>query len=676
MTTMDVNVLNTKSVVQLKTVVGRTYDALKSSYASPENVFFTKPILDMSKITIVENKLNINYTDYMAGNSLKELAKEFSVSVNVGSEIKMFSGSVSTDFKKESESSSEMSYCKVLHKNIKKRQGFSNVNDYKKFLIPEFEIDLKYLIPEDFFKEYGTHLITDAWFGGRLEFNFSKEKSINESKESLKVNVKAAFGKIFTSEITTNFSENSKEVIENSSMSARIVGGTSLQITTLENFSKEYRKWLNSLESEKNWEFCALPPNGGLVPLWELCDDYSRKKELEKYYLQLAAKAENKLTEDEVFLENIKFVHHDSETQAKRNCPAGYTLIDKDLNAGAGGEYIYLCYKLAKSWDRKSLSEAYGEQKWDPITNCFLMESKVKRNSRVLNTGSYQGIESKYIYDDVNLNQGISSKNYIYLSYTRDKKMRPIKNLAVVFDNEEISTEDWEVLRWYENDQVADLNKGVKGKYIYIYMKRAKDIPILNNIVEMSDKEKALARKIADENIRKELDKRSVSEQNEKQVGKEKEKPEELSEDSEFKVLLKELGSTKIATIKLIREITGKTLAESKAMVERLPATIKEKASNSEAKNIRVVLEAIGAHVEINQIATLEGERFDLILKSLGNKKVDAIKLVKEITGEGLKEAKAIAESTPVTLKKGISKDEFKRLKAQLELIGCKVESK
>ncbi len=67
---------------------------------------------------------------------------------------------------------------------------------------------------------------------------------------------------------------------------------------------------------------------------------------------------------------------------------------------------------------------------------------------------------------------------------------------------------------------------------------------------------------------------------------------------------------------------------------------------------------------------------FDVILKEAGGSKLAVVKLVKELTGLGLKEAKELVDGAPKALKEGVSKDEAEALKAQLEEAGAVVEIK
>ncbi len=71
-----------------------------------------------------------------------------------------------------------------------------------------------------------------------------------------------------------------------------------------------------------------------------------------------------------------------------------------------------------------------------------------------------------------------------------------------------------------------------------------------------------------------------------------------------------------------------------------------------------------------------EKSEFDVILKAAGGSKLAVVKLVKELTGLGLKEAKGIVDSAPAPVKEGVSKDEAEGLKKSLEEAGAEVELK
>ena len=74
--------------------------------------------------------------------------------------------------------------------------------------------------------------------------------------------------------------------------------------------------------------------------------------------------------------------------------------------------------------------------------------------------------------------------------------------------------------------------------------------------------------------------------------------------------------------------------------------------------------------------AAEEKTEFDVILADAGASKLNVIKVVREVTGLGLKDAKDLVEAAPKTLKEGVSKEDAEKLKADLEAAGAKVEIK
>lgn len=69
-----------------------------------------------------------------------------------------------------------------------------------------------------------------------------------------------------------------------------------------------------------------------------------------------------------------------------------------------------------------------------------------------------------------------------------------------------------------------------------------------------------------------------------------------------------------------------------------------------------------------------EKSEFDVVLKSAGASKINVIKVVKEVTGLGLKDAKALVDGAPKPVKEGVAKDEAEELKSKLEEAGAEVE--
>ena len=85
---------------------------------------------------------------------------------------------------------------------------------------------------------------------------------------------------------------------------------------------------------------------------------------------------------------------------------------------------------------------------------------------------------------------------------------------------------------------------------------------------------------------------------------------------------------------------------------------------------------AAGAAAAAPAEAAEEKTEFDVVLKAAGSEKIKVIKVVREITGLGLKEAKEAVEGAPKTLKEAVSKEDAEKIKAKLVEVGAEVEIK
>ncbi len=118
----------------------------------------------------------------------------------------------------------------------------------------------------------------------------------------------------------------------------------------------------------------------------------------------------------------------------------------------------------------------------------------------------------------------------------------------------------------------------------------------------------------------------------------------------------------------LIEEVKALTVLELSELVKAL----EEEFGVSAAAPAAVAVAAPTAAAP----AAEEKTEFDVVLKSAGANKINVIKVVKEVTGLGLKEAKALVDEAPKTVKEGASKDDAEALKAKLTEAGAEVELK
>lgn len=127
------------------------------------------------------------------------------------------------------------------------------------------------------------------------------------------------------------------------------------------------------------------------------------------------------------------------------------------------------------------------------------------------------------------------------------------------------------------------------------------------------------------------------------------------------------MASEKITS--LIEEVKNLTVLELSELVHAL----EDEFGVSAAAPVAVAAAAAPA---AGGEAAAEKTEFDVVLTDFGAEKIKVIKVVREITGLGLADAKAVVEAAPKAIKEGVSKDDAEALKKQLEEVGAKVELK
>jgi len=118
---------------------------------------------------------------------------------------------------------------------------------------------------------------------------------------------------------------------------------------------------------------------------------------------------------------------------------------------------------------------------------------------------------------------------------------------------------------------------------------------------------------------------------------------------------------------KLVEEIGSLTVLEASELKTKMEETF----GVSAAAPVAVAAGAAPAAE-----AEAEKDEFDVILAGIGDKKIQVIKVVREVTSLGLKEAKDLVDSAPKAVKEGVSKEEAEQVKAKLEEQGATVEVK
>lgn len=130
--------------------------------------------------------------------------------------------------------------------------------------------------------------------------------------------------------------------------------------------------------------------------------------------------------------------------------------------------------------------------------------------------------------------------------------------------------------------------------------------------------------------------------------------------------------ATKLGKDEIIEAISGLTLLETAELVKAL----EEKFGVSAAAPMAMAAVAAPGAGGGAAAAAEEQTEFDAILKSVGEKKIQVIKVVRELTGLGLKEAKDLVDGAPKPVKEKVSKQEAEQIKTKLEAEGATVEVK
>jgi len=125
-----------------------------------------------------------------------------------------------------------------------------------------------------------------------------------------------------------------------------------------------------------------------------------------------------------------------------------------------------------------------------------------------------------------------------------------------------------------------------------------------------------------------------------------------------------EMSSTITEIVDKIEKLTVLELAD-------LSKALQDKFGVSAAAPVAV---ATGAGTGGEKVAVEEKTEFDVVLLAAGDKKIQVIKVVRELTSLGLKEAKELVDSAPSKVKEGVSKDEAEAVRAKLQEVGAQIE--
>ena len=439
--------------------IGRGYDVF-GKYASVDSL--KQSVLDTTKLIQDQKMERIRFDQgentQIASESIRTYSNSMSTKIGASGSIFGFGGSVNTNF--DQTRTEKLNNYFSTYSYIVKKYGvyITGTTNLKNYLIPEAKsmINNSSIPATTVFNNFGHYILVDTITGGRVDYSITASSKASTSYENFKAAAKADFNVvIFKAGASAEYQniKNKSSYDSNKLQTLRSYGG---------NFTLNLGQFLSDPQILSKWE-ATLENNGtlvefgsttakALVPIWELCDNAIRANYLKTEFEKLNLAQGNQWPMDK-YITDIVFVSNKNQASARASCPPGYILIDVDLNAGAGGNYIYLCYKLGEN-----INQAYTD---------FFLQNLKNQNQVYTWLTTHNGNYANFSINAVDLNQG-SGGEYIYLWNTKDKTLPPIKGIEVVFDSPNNGSADWNSVFWHNSQSAADVKKSVKGKNIYI----------------------------------------------------------------------------------------------------------------------------------------------------------------------------------------------------------------
>lgn len=439
--------------------VGRGYDVF-GKYASVDSL--KQPVLDTEKLILNQKMERIRFdqgeNSQITSESIRSYSNSISTKISASGSYFGFGGSVKANF--DSVRTQQLNnYFSTFSYVVKKYgvyvNGTANLKDYLTADAQKMLNDSS--IPAStVFANFGQYVLVDTVTGGRVDYSITASSKASTSFENFKTAAKADYNAVIFSAGGSGQYQNVKNKSEYDSDKEQTLhsygGDFALNINQFTTDPQALAKWESTLEDKGTLVDFGNTTARALVPIWELCSDPARAASLKTEFEKLNLAQGNQWPMQK-YVTDIVFVADKNEWNARSKCPPGYQLINADLNAGAGGNFIYLCYKLGDN-----INEAYTD---------FFMEYRASSAQSETIPMNHNSNYVDYTRIGTDLNWG-SGGDFIYLWTTKANTLPPITDVSVAFDNPNNVNPDWPSVYWQNTQSPADVNKSVKGKFIYI----------------------------------------------------------------------------------------------------------------------------------------------------------------------------------------------------------------
>ena len=266
--------------------LGKGYDVF-GKYADPSSV--KERLLSISNTDYISiNTINSKRVEKVSGKDLREMSNQFAAKLKLGVGAFFFKGGIETSFAQESSSREAVIYSSIIDVSSQHHIKFdiepkiaAEMKTLRSFLLPRAKerLNSKEYTPEDLFKIYGTHYLFSIDVGGSARYNTITRKTEQDSKETIAAAIEAEY-KIFSGGASTELTSSQKSIVSQTKKNLYAIGGNSEFLHDI-NDKVAYKNWVKGIPTKS--VLCGFNESS-LRPIWELCENPERAKELEMYY--------------------------------------------------------------------------------------------------------------------------------------------------------------------------------------------------------------------------------------------------------------------------------------------------------------------------------------------------------------------------------------------------------
>ena len=433
------------------TYVGMGYNVLDNTYMEPSGFSFSYPVFKPE--AVIENLQKkappASASHTIIGESVKDYSEQLKSTLSLSADYPVFSGNMSGELDMKKAKKENTYFVKSINGYVKEIHYLKATNDLNTMLDETFKEDLNStLSPKELFQRYGTHVLIEAQMGARCTFNYSYSAASEESSSSIQGKVDLAYN-CMSGSATTEQKEKNAQFMSATTFSCSLSGGPNISHLTFNDLLQNFPTWVAGIKDSSPTIY-GISNINSLLPIWEFAQDPARKAELEAYFdhhggdINAFLEEMSQISETGPAKEYIESIVITSDKDKSRavdgNAYKGYERINVDLNAGAGGDYIYLWYKKTTDESKalRDIKFSYG------------------KNSTI------NGYEKNY--HDLNAGAG---GDYIYLwTNSSDTSKNPISDILVVTGKNADLPSGYSY--GMSGTERAELNKGAGGYYIYL----------------------------------------------------------------------------------------------------------------------------------------------------------------------------------------------------------------